>query len=189
MTNSTIIPLAVLYTQGGSSVDGATRFQKLVFLAQQEGGIPDRYNYHADKFGPFSPQLHADLNELAGRELLQRNERTNEVGNTKYIYSITSEGIQLVQKVLEKDERMSTLFDRIQETKKRYNEDSLPDLLRFVYQKYPSYATESELVTSRLFDPDTRSQLLEPESQEEFIGTDPGEWKEVNSSAENIFSI
>lgn len=189
MANSTIIPLAVLYTQRRSSVDGATRFQKLVFLAQQEGGVPDRYNYHAGKFGPFSPQLHADLSELAHRGLLQRNERTNEVGNTKYTYSITPEGIQLVQKVLKKGETMSTLFGEIQDIKKRYNEDPLQDLLRYVYRRYPTYATESELDTSKLFDPDTRSQLLEPDSQEEFIGTDPGEWKEVNSSAEDIFSI
>lgn len=189
MANSTIIPLAVLYTQGRSSVEGATRFQKLVFLAQQEGGIPDKYTYHADKFGPFSPQLHADLNELAHRGLLQQSERTNEVGNTKYIYSITPEGIQLAKKVLDKGEAISTLFGEIQNIKEQYNEEPLQELLRYVYRGYPTYATESELDTSRLFDPDTRSQLLEPDTQAEFIGTDPGEWKEVNSSAEDIFSI
>lgn len=189
MANSTIIPLAVLYTQGRSSIDGATRFQKLVFLAQQEGEVPDRYSYHADKFGPFSPQLHADLDELADRGLLQRTEQTNEVGNTKHIYTITPEGIQLIKKVLKKGEAMSTIFSSIQDIKAQYNKDPLQDLLQYVYQKYPAYATESELDTSRLFDPDARSQFLEPNAQEEFIGADPGEWKEINSSAEDVFSI
>jgi uncharacterized protein YwgA len=189
MAHSTILPLALLYTQGRDSVDGATRFQKLIFIAQQEGSVPERYSYHADKFGPFSPQLHADLNELAGRGLLEKNERRNEVGNTKYVYSITPEGIQKVRKVLQKGGAMSTLFEELQDIKHRYNEYPLQDLLRYVYKQYPDYATESELDTSRLFDPDTRSQFLEPDSEKEFIGTEPGEWKDVNSSAEDIFSI
>mgnify|MGYP000096553559 CR=1 FL=1 len=161
----------------------------MAVLAQQEENIPDKYSYHADKFGPFSPQLHSDLNELADHGLLQKNERRNEVGNTKYVYSITPEGIQKAQKVLQKGESISTLFAELQDIKKQYNEDPLPDLLRYVYNKYPDYATESELDTSRLFDPDTRSQFLEPDSEKEFIGTEPGEWKDVNSSAEDIFSI
>jgi uncharacterized protein YwgA len=189
MPKSTIIPLALLYTRQSNSVDGATRFQKLIFLAQQEAKVPETYSYHADKFGPFSPELHADLSALAQRGLLERNEHTNEVGNTKYIYSITPDGIQLVQGVLEQKDRISAIFEEIQNIKKQYNDDPLQNLLRYVYREYPSYATETELDTERLFDPDTRSQFLEPDSEDQFIGTAPGEWKEVNSSAEDIFSI
>lgn len=189
MPESTIIPLTLLYTQHRASVDGATRFQKLVFLAQQETDLPDKYSYHADRFGPFSPQLHSDLDELAQRGLLEWNDQTNEVGNTKYVYSITPEGIQFVQELLNRNQQISAIFDTLQSVKKQYNDEPLQELLRYVYRKYPSYATETELETDRLFDPDTRSQFLEPDSESSYVGTEPGEWKEVNSSAEDIFSI
>lgn len=189
MPESTLVPLTLLYTRHRKSVDGATRFQKLVFLAQQETDLPEKYSYHADKFGPFSPQLHADLEELAGRGLLDRSEQTNEVGNTKYVYSITSEGIQLVQTLLSQNEQISRVFGTMQNVKKQYNDEPLQELLRYVYRKYPSYATETELDTDRLFDPDTHSQFLESNSETQFVGTEPGEWKDVNSSAEDIFSI
>lgn len=189
MPKSTLVPLTLLYTRHRTSVDGATRFQKLVFLAQQETDIPEKYSYHADKFGPFSPQLHSDLEELARRELLERREQTNEAGNTKHVYSITPKGIQLVQKLLNRNQQISMVFDTLQNVKKQYNDEPLQKLLRYVYRKYPSYATETELDTDRLFDPDTRSQFLEPDSETEFVGTEPGEWQEVNSSADDIFSI
>jgi uncharacterized protein YwgA len=189
MAESTILPLTLLYTRHRSSVDGATRFQKLVFLAQQETDLPDKYSYQADKFGPFSPQLHSDLEELAARGLLERNEHANEVGDTKYVYSITPDGIELVKTVLNRNGSISKVFDTLQNIKKRYNDEPLQDLLRYVYRSYPTYATKSELDTDRLFDPDTRSQFLESDSDAEFVGTAPGEWKEVNSSAEDIFSV
>jgi uncharacterized protein YwgA len=189
MAKSTIVPLTLLYTQHRASVDGATRFQKLVFLAQQETDLPNKYQYRPDQFGPFSPQLHSDLEELAQQGLLERNEHVNEVGNTKYAYSITPDGIELIKRVLNRDDNISRLFDQLQDIKKQYNDEPLQDLLRYVYRSYTSYATESELDTDQLFDPDTRSQFVEPNSKAEFVGTAPGEWKEVNSSAEDIFSV
>lgn len=189
MPRSTLVPLTLLYTRNRTSVDGATRFQKLVFLAQQETDLPETYGYHADKFGPFSPQLHSDLEELDRRGLLERRTRTNEAGNAKYVYSITPKGIQLVGRLLDRNQRIAGVFDTIQSVKKQYNDEPLQELLRYVYRKYPSYATETELDTDRLFDPDARSQFLESDSETEFAGTEPGEWKEVNSSAEDIFSI
>lgn len=189
MPESTIVPLTLLYTRHRASIDGATRFQKLVFLAQQETDLPETYTYQADRFGPFSPQLHADLGELAQRGLLERNEQTNEVGNTKYVYSITPEGMGLVRRLLDRGDRISKVFEQLQNIKNQYNDEPLQELLRYVYRTYPSYTTESELDTGRLFDPDTHSQFLDPDSEEEFAGTEPGEWKEVNSSAEDIFSV
>jgi uncharacterized protein YwgA len=189
MPESEIIPLAFLYTQGSQSIDGATRFQKLVFLAQQENNIPEKYTHHADKFGPFSPQFNSDLQELTEQGLIERHKVTNEVGNTKYIYSITPSGIQKAKSLLGQYDRISILFDRIEAIKNQFNSEPLPELLRYVYRKYPTYTTETELNTDQLFDPDTRSQFLEPSSGNEFAGTAPGEWREINSSAEDIFTI
>lgn len=189
MPESTIVPLTLLYTQHRSSIDGATRFQKLVFLAQQETDLPATYNYYADQFGPFSQQLHSDLDELAQRGLLERNEQKNEVGNTKYVYSITTDGMAVVRGLLDQKTGISKVFEKLQDIKKQYNDEPLQELLRYVYQRYPSYATRTDLDTDCLFDPDTRSQFLDPDSDGQYVGTAPGEWKEVNSSAEDIFSI
>jgi uncharacterized protein YwgA len=188
MAKSTLIPLALLYTQNRTGVEGATRFQKLIFLAQKETDIPDKYNYHADKFGPFSIQLHTDLQELTNWGVIERSERTNEVGNSKYVYAITTDGMSLVQNALESGDHISKVFEDIQRIKQHYNDEPLQELLRYVYQKYPTYATKTDLDTDRLFDPDARSQFLEPDGAD-FVGTAPGEWKEVNSSAQDLFSV
>lgn len=189
MAKSTLIPLALLYTRNRGSVEGATRFQKLIFLSQQETGVPEKYSYHADKYGPFSIQLHTDLQELENHELIEQYEYTNKVGNSKYIYTITTDGISLVQDVLKSSYDISKIFDEIQRIKQNYNNKPLQELLRYVYQKYPTYATKSELDTDRLFDPDIRSQFLEPDENGQFVGTAPGEWKEVNSSANDLFPV
>lgn len=183
-----LIPLAFLYTKNRDSIEGATRFQKLVFLAQEEGELPEKYSYHADKFGPFSPELHEDLTHLQEKGLIERNTVTNEVGNPKHVYSLTVDGIKMIQSLLSKG-KYERLFDAIQDIKTVYNDDPLDQLLRYVYKKYPEYTVETELDQDRLFDPDTKSQFLEPSSETDFVGTEPGDWKELNPSAEAFFSV
>ncbi|WP_210424029.1 hypothetical protein [Halorussus ruber] len=90
---------------------------------------------------------------------------------------------------MDRRDGISKVFEKLQDVKKQYNDEPLQELLRYVYRRYPSYATETELDTDRLFDPDTHSQFLDPDSDDQYVGTAPGEWKEVNSSAEDIFSI
>jgi uncharacterized protein YwgA len=191
MPQSTLLPLAVLYTDGSQRVEGATRFQKLVFLLQEQTNVPETYSYHADNFGPFSPQLHNDLRELTSEGVIEKNTVTNEVGNEKYVYSITPGGIRTVQRAVDRNDGLRRVFDAVQEIKREYNDQPLQHLLKYVYQKYPSYTTETELDLDRLFDPDVRSQFLDPDESpdEQFAGAPPGKWKELNSSAEDLFSV
>lgn len=184
MTTNSKLPLVLLYTNGGESIDGATRFQKLVFLAQQETNLSDIYSYHADKYGPFSPELHKDLEALRVDGYIEKNIVTNEVGNEKYVYSLTPNGISSAKDLLTDSNK--GVFDIATDIKQEYNDKPLQELLRYVYRKYDDYATASELDLDRLFDPDARSQFLEEDR--EYIGTKPGEWKEVNPSAEEFFS-
>ena len=121
MATSVLVLLALLYTDGRDSVEGATRFQKLVFLTQEETDVPPQYDYHADRFGPSLPSVHASLDELQRRGLLER---------------------------------------------------------------------ETVLDLDRLFDHAARSEHLEPEDpSEQFVGTAPGEWKQRNSSAKDLFEV
>lgn len=187
MTSSRLLPLALLYTESRSAVDGATRFQKLVFLSQEETELPDDYPFHAANYGPYSYDLDDNLKLFRDRGLIERNIRTNAIGNEKHVFTLTTTGIQTVQRMLKKPQ-YEPLFEHATEIKRRFNERPLDELLRYVYAKYPEYTTETELDLDRLFDPAAESQFLDVEKREPvFLGSGPEKAIEKNSSAADFF--
>ncbi|MFB6188139.1 MAG: hypothetical protein ABEI86_14915, partial [Halobacteriaceae archaeon] len=128
MNKSALVTIALLYTEGTASIDGATRMQKLVFLAQKESEVDEFYEFEAGDYGPFSTALARDLDELLERGIIEVNLVTREVSGIK----------------------------------REYNNKPLNQLLQYVYRKYDSYTTNTQLDTEALFDPDTRSEFLEP---------------------------
>jgi len=159
------IPIIILYTQDTAAIEGATRFQKLVFLAQEETRIPERYNYEPDKFGPYSWELESDLERVIEQGFVERNVDFNSSGNPRYKYSLTVKGIREAKNLLG---RFDPLFEELDKVKSRYNDQHLGDLLRYVYGQYPEYTTESDLDLDRLFDPEAPSQFHG--TDEEFVG-------------------
>jgi len=188
MSDRTLLPLLLLYANSRERIDGATRFQKLVFLAQQEGGLSSTYAFHAERFGPYSYDLASEIDQYVTEGYIERDTVPNEVGNEKEIYSLTTEGIQVAKSAVTKDV-YEPIMRILSEIKTEHNETQLKELLRYVYKRYDEYATATELDTERLFDPDARSQLLEPDDGTEYLGTGPEEAVEINSSAEDVFSI
>jgi len=184
MSSQSNLPLVFLYTEGRDAIKGATRFQKLVFLAQEETDLGDIYTYHADKYGPFSPGLADDLEVLRRDGFIERDIVTNNVGNEKHVYSITPAGVRQVKDLLTEDNR--SVFNMVADIKDEYNDTPLNRLLRIVYSKYESYTIATEFDLDRLFDPDTRSELLNEE--QEFLGEGPDAFEELNPSAEEFFS-
>lgn len=186
-TYRAVLPIALLYTEGRTAVEGATRFQKLVFLGQQEYDFPSFYDYHADRFGPYSEGLATDLRWAIGQGYVERNVERNTVGNQKYVYSLKPEGIQYARSLLSED-RLEPLFETAVELKQEWNDNPLDFVLRYVYHHYEEYTTETELDTDRLFDPDAESQFLEPEgtADDDFLGPSPERVVEVNSSFEDL---
>lgn len=157
MDHNTLVPLIVLYTDNRSSIDGATRFQKLIFLAQEEGGMPKVYDdYRPDRYGPFSKSLHHDLDIFREAGLIERNAITNEYGQGKYVYSLTTKGQKVARGLIE-DYR--SFFETAEVIKERHNDKPLPDLLDYVYTKYDKYTTASEIDLGSLFDPDAKSEF------------------------------
>lgn len=183
MSQKSLLPLAFLYVRG-SSVDGATRFQKLVFLAQEEGGLSDTYSFHADKYGPYSFDLASDIHSFIEEGYIDKKVVTNEVGHERHIFTLTDEGYETARDMAELD-RYQPVLDVVKRVKSKFNDWDLDRLLRYVYGSYSEYATETELDLDRLFDPDTRSQLLEPEH--DFLHSSPEEALEKNTSAEDLF--
>lgn len=187
MEDSGLFPIALLYAQGASGVEGATRFQKLVFLAQEETDLGSRYTFHAEKYGPYSYDLASTLEMTIDRDVVTRNVIENEVGNEKHAYGLTEKGVRMAKEMVSREE-YERMFDVAARTKRRFDGWQLDRLLRYVYRNYPEYATETDLDTERLFDPESRSQFLEPDREADFAGQGPEEALKMNYSAEDAFS-
>ncbi|MBO4248366.1 PadR family transcriptional regulator [Halomicrobium sp. IBSBa] len=151
------VPLIFLYTDNRSAIEGATRFQKLVFLAQEETDIEDFYEYRADRFGPYSYGLRQNLEVLYDEGYLDRRVETTRYGTPRIVYSITPDGDQAVRELLKKAN--NSVFDLIEETKQKWNNTSTSELLDYVYGKYTNYCTASEITQGTQMDPDAIAEL------------------------------
>lgn len=147
MAQSKLLPLALLYVDNQRGIDGATKFQKLVFLSQEETDVGSAFDYKSDKYGPFSPELHATLDDLEDRGLIKKEVRTNRSGNKKYVYHLTSTGRTVIKKLMKRDdaEGLEDILDDAQEIKKKHAGKPLDRILKYVYTKYPDYTDKSEL--------------------------------------------
>ena len=63
--------------------------------------------------------------------------------DNKEVYEITTNGRQLVNKLLEENATLKNLMKDIEQLKKKWNATPLIKLLRYVYMKYPEYAEKS----------------------------------------------
>lgn len=160
MSASTKLPLLFLYTKGNDSIQGATRFQKLVFLAQEETKLKDYYSFHEDRFGPYSFELRKDLQALQSAGYIEQNLVTNSYGHSRIDYTLTPKGIREAKNLLTEDNR--SVFDLVEGVKEEYNYEPIQDLLQYVYQKYDEMVTASEVDTGSLYDPDAISEFEQP---------------------------
>jgi len=147
VTNAKFLPLALLYVDGGRQVDGITRLQKLVFLAQQEklDEYENGYDFAPYKYGPYSEELTHALEIFEDRGYINKNVETTRNGNEKYTYSLTDEGRKIVKKGLLGGGGNKRLFEAAEEVKDAHNREPIERVLRYVYNKYPSFAEQSEL--------------------------------------------
>ncbi len=147
MVNNKLLPLALLYVDRGREIEGITRLQKLVFLAQKDEGVSgdDGFEFKPYKYGPYSKELMDVLDTLEDRGYIKKTIQTTRSGNEKYIYSLTEDGQELVRKGLLKKRGGKDLLDKSEDVKKKYNQQPIERVLRYVYNKYPEYAKNSEL--------------------------------------------
>ncbi|MFC7167845.1 PadR family transcriptional regulator [Halospeciosus flavus] len=147
VVNNKLLPLALLYVDRGREIEGITRLQKLVFLAQKDEGVSgdDGFEFKPYKYGPYSKELMDVLDTLEDRGYIKKTIQTTRSGNEKYIYSLTEDGQELVRKGLLKKRGGKDLLDKSEDVKKKYNQQPIERVLRYVYNKYPEYAKNSEL--------------------------------------------
>ena len=144
--NKKLLPLAVLGFSTDHSVTGITRFQKLVFLAQNETVDETPYEFTPGSYGPYSTPLHEDITLLARRNFIsERKERLSpHTKQNTSIYELTEKGERALVRSLATDDPdiPQEAFDEIIP---KYSEMSLWDLLEYVYAEYPNMAANSNL--------------------------------------------
>lgn len=173
MSVTSKLPLVFLYTDNSQSIHGATRFQKLVFLAQNERNLANTYEFRPDRYGPYSPALRADLEELERRGWIERDIITNNYGQPKVIYGLTEDGVQEVQRLVSDNNK--TVFDIVQDIKREYNYQPLTQLLQYVYRKYDGYVDATDLDVDALFDPDVKSEFEQADPADHTMNATIGE--------------
>lgn len=143
-----ILPLSLLYEANRNRIHGRTRFQKLVFLAQQrmesEGIQP--YDYIAYDYGPFSKELLDALEEFQEEGLIEIEVTQTYDGTDKYIYSLTSQGVENFEENLEESpdsEDLETIRNVSSDMIDRFNKMPISELIDYVYNNHPSFAENS----------------------------------------------
>lgn len=139
-----VLPLSLLYEVDRNRIDGRTRLQKLVFLAQQrmesEGIQP--YDYIAYDYGPFSKELLDALENYEREGLIEIEITQTYDGTDKYIYSLTSKGVENLKEDL--DESLdSEDLETIRQVIDKFNKMPISELIDYVYDNHPSYAKNS----------------------------------------------
>jgi uncharacterized protein len=135
--------LLVLLGQPMTAPLDPVRLQKCLFLLSQEADLPldERYAFEPYDYGPFSPQIYADLDGLLQQGLV---EQLDTPGYTWKRYQASSQGLarvaELQQQANEGDRRG---LARLQELKRQVLGLSFNQLLRYVYGRYPDYARNS----------------------------------------------
>lgn len=141
--NRQLLPLAALAVAEDGRLEGITRFQKLVFLAQREREGAAPYDFRADSYGPFSQDLYDDIDRLVAAELIDYDEEETDFGNTKQIYTLTEKGEDAIENSDSDDFPVSKAeLDALGE---EFENVDLWDLLEYVYTEYPRTARNSEL--------------------------------------------
>jgi len=153
MREEEILTLSLLYTRNREAIKGVTRFQKLIFLAQEEKRFADVFEFEPYKYGPYSSELAAAMRGLEARGLVETDTETNVYGEDRVIYRLTKDGyVRIREETNEQD--LNKVLDAVKEIKATYNDWETERLLKYVYRKYDQYATETNIDVDRLFDPD-----------------------------------
>ena len=157
--------IALLYSRHGEAIEGTVRLMKLLFLLVKEGGFArfdNDYVFRPYDLGPWSPPAIEFAESLAQHNYVKVEEREfrdpEEVVHEAAVFSVTEplqtppqfmrvfelteKGHKIAEKVTERlsPEEHQTL-DRL---KARFGRMPLPELIEYVYGRYPEYAVKSK---------------------------------------------
>jgi hypothetical protein len=146
--------------QPSGRIEGITRLEKLIFLIEQEQKPPwldEDVGFESDKFGPFSSKIYEAVDTLSAAGLLEDSgsfapsreedawEAEHIIGaQTQYAtrnFELTDKGQRYYKALL--GELPKSVEEELSEFKKRFAAVPLRQLIRYVYERYPSYTDKS----------------------------------------------
>lgn len=156
----------------GESIQGIVRIMKLLFLMKMDAGlnryVSDYYTFAPYKLGPFEKAVYDDLDALVERNLVERKptkdsqlkleshlleelEREESIDfdreKMNAIYTLTDTGKKYAQACAKGAEQTdAAILKSIKDIKSTWASQPLRRLLKYVYEKYPKYTTESEIL-------------------------------------------
>lgn len=145
-----VLPLIIAYANNGEAIGGRTRFQKMIFVLQNNARfMKERYNFIPHDYGPYSPELQADIDELIDKGLLRGVRETIDEGKIRYQYAITPVGATALTNILRNSQvnkkfRLNRTLQIAMDIKGRLNRKDLPSLLADIYTEYPDFAKHSK---------------------------------------------
>ncbi|MDD4162382.1 MAG: hypothetical protein PHW87_07870 [Methanothrix sp.] len=111
------------------SIQGRTRLQKMVFLAQEELGLPHLFDFKKHYYGPYSWDLTETVERMLSRGEIE--EKVESLGDSiRYTYSASSDAETI--EALHAPE----ISEKALDTLKKLSEIPLTALLNYVYRKY-----------------------------------------------------
>ncbi len=167
----------LLYTNNHEKIEGITRLVKFLFLLVEEGGFEifrEECDFEAYSYGPWWAEVFNYIETLDQIGALEIEERPVEVFNEDYLkvadeqyvedlpqtqmkgwkikmFCLTDDGIKIGNVLWERlsgEEKLA-----IENIKKKYNHQSLHDLLKYVYSRYGEFTGKSKI----------RRRVLQPE--------------------------
>ncbi len=165
--------LLLLYVKGyrsriGESIRGITRLIKALFLLEKETDlaklIKTYYEFVPYKIGPFDPAIYQDLKVLEMAGLITR--RTYQYPKPRSFEPIIDEGFGISPEIDQAtlfsltdlgmeyakalarwcDKKDPNILLELRRIKAKYTSAPLKHLLKYIYQKYPEYTKESEVL-------------------------------------------
>lgn len=111
------------------SIQGRTRLQKMVFLAQEELGLPHLFDFEKHYYGPYSWDLTETVERMLSRGEIE--EKVESRGDSiRYTYSASSDAGTI------EDLQAPEISEKALDTLKKLSEIPLTALLNYVYRKY-----------------------------------------------------
>lgn len=138
MFEEILVPLLLCDILG--RLRGKTRFQKLVYLIQDEATAKDiqrsSFIYKLSHYGPFSAELSSVLDDLQNRGLLKERVELTLSGYERYVYSITEKGRRLLERSKRKSLLSKRLMEIVNDVADEFGDVPLSELVDEAYGRY-----------------------------------------------------
>lgn len=156
----------------GEGIKGITRFIKTLFLLEKKTEyakfVKEYYDFVPYKIGPFDPAIYQDLKVLEvagiikkqtykfrrpqGDSEIQRLEDSKIDEGFKFndestIFTLTDKGMKYARALAKWcDKKDRTILEDFRRIKTKYGGAPLKYLLKYIYENYPEYTKESEII-------------------------------------------